>query len=106
VAEYARAHGVTDVHAVALAVSEAVTNAVVHAYSEAPSPGDVEIIAQRHLDDGLEVVISDYGHGMRPRPDSPGMGVGLPLLATLADHFEIEGGVSGGTRVRMTFAAT
>jgi serine/threonine-protein kinase RsbW len=105
VAQYAQAHGVIDVHAVALAVSEAVTNAVVHAYSDAALPGDVEIFAQRHLDDGLEVVVSDYGHGLLPRPDSPGMGVGLPLLATLADHFEIERGDSGGTRVRMTFAA-
>jgi serine/threonine-protein kinase RsbW/stage II sporulation protein AB (anti-sigma F factor) len=105
VAQYAQAHGVIDVHAVALAVSEAVTNAVVHAYSDAALLGDVEIFAQRHLDDGLEVVVSDYGHGLLPRPDSPGMGVGLPLLATLADHFEIERGDSGGTRVRMTFAA-
>jgi anti-sigma regulatory factor (Ser/Thr protein kinase) len=69
VATYAQQHGVANVHAVALAVSEAVSNAVVHAYTDAESPGDVEVVAQRHLDNGLEVVVSDDGHGMHPRPD-------------------------------------
>jgi anti-sigma regulatory factor (Ser/Thr protein kinase) len=87
-------------------VSEAVTNAVIHAYSDAPAPGDVEVVAQRHLDDGLEVVVCDDGHGMKPRPDSPGVGVGLPLVATLAEQFEIEAREGGGTRLRMIFAAT
>jgi anti-sigma regulatory factor (Ser/Thr protein kinase) len=105
VAEYARAHGVADVHAVTLAVSEAVSNAVVHAYTTVESGGDVEVAARRHPDDGLEVVVSDHGQGMKPRPDSPGTGLGLPLIARLAERFEIEPRQGGGTRLRMFFSA-
>lgn len=105
-AAYGREHGVADPASLRLAVSEAVTNAVLHAYIDAPAPGEIEVVAVRHPDDGLEVRVCDDGRGMKPRPDSPGMGVGLPLVATLAEHFEIEARSGGGTRLRMTFAVT
>jgi len=41
VKEFAREHGAADPNAVALAVSEAVTNAIVHAYVDAPEPGEI-----------------------------------------------------------------
>ena len=84
---YAREHGAVDPDGIALAVSEAVTNAVIHAYVDAPQPGDVEVFAKRHLGDGLEVRVCDDGRGMMPRSDSPGLGVGLPLVAKLAQRF-------------------
>jgi anti-sigma regulatory factor (Ser/Thr protein kinase) len=102
---YAREHGARDPDAVALAVTEAVTNAVVHAYVDEPEPGDVEVIAQRTADDALEVLVCDDGRGMMPRYDSPGIGLGLPLAATLAERFEVEARPGGGTRVRMAFDA-
>jgi anti-sigma regulatory factor (Ser/Thr protein kinase) len=105
VVAYARQYGVVDADAVALAVSEAVTNAVLHAYVDDAEPGDVEVTAQRHPDDGFEVRVCDHGRGMKPRSDSPGMGVGLPLVATLAERFEVEARLGGGTSVRMIFAA-
>jgi anti-sigma regulatory factor (Ser/Thr protein kinase) len=105
VADYARRHGASDAEAIALAVSEVVTNAVLHAYIERPEPGDIEVTALRHPCDGLEVRVCDDGRGMKPRPDSPGMGVGLPLAATLAEEFEVEARPGGGTRIRMVFAA-
>jgi serine/threonine-protein kinase RsbW/stage II sporulation protein AB (anti-sigma F factor) len=105
-AAYGQAHGVADVAGLMLAVSEAVTNAVLHAYVDAPAPGDIEVVAQRHPDDGLEIRVCDDGRGMKPRPDSPGLGLGLPLVATLAEHFEIEAKTGGGTRLRMRFAVT
>jgi anti-sigma regulatory factor (Ser/Thr protein kinase) len=101
---YACENGVLDPEAVALAVSEAVTNAVLHAYVDQREPGAVEVIAERHPDDGFEVRVCDDGRGMKPRPDSPGLGVGLPLVATLAEHLEIEARAGGGTRIRMVFA--
>lgn len=101
---YAREHGALDPGAIALAVSEAVTNVVVHAYIEAPQPGDVEVFARRHPDDGIEVHVCDEGRGMKPRDDSPGIGFGLPLVAKLAERFRVEARPSGGTAVSMFFA--
>ena len=100
---YAREHGAVDPDAIALAVSEAVTNAVIHAYVDQPLPGDVQVFAKRHPDNGLEIQVCDEGRGMRPRSDSPGLGVGLPLVAKLAQHFRIETRPTGGTAVRMVF---
>ena len=38
-----------------------------------------------------------------PRPDSPGLGLGLPLIATLAESLELGTGPDDETEVRMTF---
>jgi serine/threonine-protein kinase RsbW len=105
VKSHARAQGARDPDAIALAVTEAVTNAVVHAYVDAPEPGEVEVVVQRVGDDCVEILVCDEGRGMRPRTDSPGLGLGLPLVATLAERFEVQARADGGTRVRMAFAA-
>jgi anti-sigma regulatory factor (Ser/Thr protein kinase) len=105
VVAHAREHGASDLGGIALAVSEAVTNVVLHAYIEQAEAGDVEVIAERHPGDGFEVRVCDEGRGMKPRTDSPGLGLGLPLVATLAERFEVEARLDGGTRVRMVFAA-
>jgi serine/threonine-protein kinase RsbW len=102
---HAREQGARDPDAVALAVTEAVTNAVLHAYVDAPEPGEIEVIVQRPPErDSVEILVCDDGRGMRPRTDSPGLGLGLPLVATLAEHFEVQARDGGGTRVRMAFA--
>jgi serine/threonine-protein kinase RsbW/stage II sporulation protein AB (anti-sigma F factor) len=103
VRDYAEQHGASDPGAIALAVTEAITNAVVHAYVDAPEPGEIEVVAQP-ADDGIEILVSDDGRGMLPRADSPGLGLGLPLVATLAKRFEVEARSGGGTRVSMAFA--
>ena len=99
----AREQGAVDPAAVALAVSEAVTNAVIHAYVDEARPGDVEVSVERHPGNGLEIHVLDDGRGMLPRSDSPGLGVGLPLVARLAEAFRVEARPSGGTVVSMTF---
>src|SRR6478735_9563658 len=86
VAAYARLHGIADVDGVALAVSEVITNVVLHAYVGAPAPGLVYVTAALVDGEGLVVWVGDDGRGMTPRSDSPGIGVGLPLVATLAHH--------------------
>ena len=91
---------------VALAVSEACTNAVVHAYRGARTRGrpEVSVCAERR-DRCLQVTVSDSGCGPRPRADSPGLGLGTPLMAVLADHLEITQNPEGpGTVVRLRFA--
>jgi serine/threonine-protein kinase RsbW len=102
VREFAIAHRVPDTDAVALAVTEAVANAVVHAYRDGDS-GDVRVVTCVERD-RLVVVVRDYGCGMRPRHDSPGLGIGLSTIGHLADHFNVEAPDGDGTRLRMHFA--
>jgi anti-sigma regulatory factor (Ser/Thr protein kinase) len=87
---------------IGLAVSEAATNAVLHAYLGATQPGPL-LLSARLMDDRVHVVVRDHGRGMTPRPDSPGLGLGLPLMTRLADAVQISTHPEGGTEVRMTF---
>jgi len=89
---------------VALAVSEAVNNVVVHAYRDrdaSTEPGRVHVAVTLERDD-LVVAVSDEGTGMKPRTDSPGAGLGLPIIATLADRVEVDR-LATGTRLVMAF---
>lgn len=90
---------------VKLAVSEAVTNAVVHAYEGVEQPGEVRVVAFVE-EDTVHLIVSDDGVGMMPRLDSPGLGVGLPLIASSADTLQIGDSERGGTELAMTFRAT
>lgn len=87
---------------VALAVGEACANAVVHAYADR-EPGILRVTADI-TPDGLEIIIADEGHGLAPRPDSPGLGLGLPLMASLTTALEFRVGARGGTEIWMVFA--
>jgi anti-sigma regulatory factor (Ser/Thr protein kinase) len=81
---------------VALAVSEAVGNAVRHAYDD--DSGRVEIAA-RHAADWLEVVVRDWGKGWRPSSD-PGLGLGVPLMRSMAE-LAVTAPDGGGCRVSL-----
>ena len=84
-----------------LAVTEACTNVVVHAY---PDRDDGPLGVQATLDERtLTIVVTDEGRGVLPRADSPGLGLGLPLIATLAESLELGTGDHHQTEVRMTF---
>jgi anti-sigma regulatory factor (Ser/Thr protein kinase) len=87
---------------VKLAVSEACSNVVVHAYPDGREGLlDLDVLTGGPV---LGVVVRDHGRGMAPRADSPGLGVGLPLIASLAETLELSNAANGGTEVRMTFA--
>jgi anti-sigma regulatory factor (Ser/Thr protein kinase) len=86
---------------IALAVTEACTNAVVHAY---PNGGGTINVTASHVDGQFEVTVRDHGGGMSPRVDTPGLGVGLPVIAAIARSVEIGSPNGGGTEVRMQFA--
>ncbi len=104
VIDFAAAHGASDweLEGIALAVCEALTNVVVHAYVGRAEPGVVTV--QAWMDgECLHVVVGDEGIGMRPRTDSPGLGHGLPVIYRIAADVEIEDGAPG-TRLTMTFA--
>jgi anti-sigma regulatory factor (Ser/Thr protein kinase) len=104
VAEFVAAAGVREpqLAAVKLAVSEAVTNAVMHAYVDADEPGEVHVVAYVR-GATVHITVSDDGIGMMPRLDSPGLGVGLPFIADTADTLDIDSAEGGGTQLRMSF---
>ena len=88
---------------VALAVSEAATNAVVHGSAGRADPqvrlcvdvGDLEML----------VTISDEGDGLKPRlrmVDGTHTGAGLTIIANLTGRLDVQTG-SEGTDVRLTF---
>lgn len=90
---------------VKMAVSEACSNAIQHAYDD--ERGVLEVDAS--VEGGrLLVSVRDHGSGMRPRIAHPesgseALGLGLPLIAALSDGFEIRGGGEGGIEVRVAF---
>ena len=105
VAHFAQGHGASkrSLESMNVAVSEALTNVVIHAYRDAEQPGPVLLVAA--VRDGLLFVsIADEGCGMTPRPDSPGLGLGMGLMANLADTFEVASRPAGpGMVLRMRF---
>src|SRR6516225_9620074 len=86
---------------VRLAVSEALTNAVVHAY-RGGEPGRFQVTAAVASGE-LWILISDDGRGLHAWNDSRGLGIGLSLISGLSDDFAIVTRASGGTEVQMRF---
>ena len=84
-----------------LAVTEACTNVVRHAYPGGQT-GPVEI-SIHPLEEAVSVVVSDQGRGIGASSDTNGPGLGLPLIAALADSLEIERTTSAGSRLVMSF---
>jgi anti-sigma regulatory factor (Ser/Thr protein kinase) len=90
---------------VMLAVSEAANNVLLHAYRTCARPGAIRIAATAGAE-RIEVTIEDDGGGLAPRPDSPGAGLGLPLMAQLTDALDVKRRPDGGTRVAMAWRRT
>ena len=91
-----------DVDAMLLCVSEAVTNAVLHAYPDGAPAADVEVEAGL-FETYLALTVRDHGRGIGPRAESPGFGVGLPLIAQIASSAQVHNRASGGTEITMRF---
>jgi serine/threonine-protein kinase RsbW len=89
--------------ALRLAVSEALTNVVVHAYDG--ERGMMTLEAGCEDAGQLLIRVLDEGRGLTPRPVSPGLGLGLGLMAKMADGFLIASrDGTPGTVVSMRFA--
>ncbi len=88
------------VEAVRLAASEAITNVVMHAYRG--HGGEIHVRADLAAGE-LWVLIGDDGVGLSAHRESPGLGVGLALIAQSADGLTIINRAEGGTEVRMCF---
>mgnify|MGYP000073562385 CR=1 FL=1 len=81
-----------------VAVSDAVTNVV----ESGPPSRAITIVGDLH-ERALVVEIHDGGHGLHASPDPTGLGHGLPLMATLADHLEFRSSGVSGPEVVLTF---
>lgn len=100
VGDFAAAHD-ADVAGVKLAVTEAVGNAVLHGFGEDAS-GRIWVRAVREHD-ALVIAVEDDGTGIRPRIDSPGLGLGIPIIESTCDALTISDRPGGGARLVMRF---
>jgi anti-sigma regulatory factor (Ser/Thr protein kinase) len=79
-----------------------VTNVVVHAYRDADEPGVVMVEMQKP-DGYLCLYVRDHGTGVVPQLGTPGLGLGLPLIAGAAASSELRTIDGRGTEVIMRF---
>jgi anti-sigma regulatory factor (Ser/Thr protein kinase) len=86
---------------VRLCVSEAVSNAVVHAYPNGEA-GSVRVGAVA-IEGELLIHVVDDGRGFHGATPSPGLGLGLPLMAKLSDGLVVRERSSGGVEVHLRF---
>jgi len=91
---------------VKLALTEACTNAVQHAYANGTGDGVVEI-SYRLYPDRIEVEVSDNGGGFSQPVASKAEnelltegGLGIAIIRALADELEIGGRPGGGSTLR------
>ncbi|HOO30171.1 MAG: anti-sigma F factor [Bacillota bacterium] len=104
---------VEDLEDIKLAVSEAVSNCVIHAY---PGPGEARptvLMVMEARESEFVVSIEDKGIGiadvaMARKPgvttDSERLGMGFTLMEALADQVDVKSELGVGTRVEMIFS--
>jgi serine/threonine-protein kinase RsbW/stage II sporulation protein AB (anti-sigma F factor) len=104
VAGFAAAGGLSGVRVVDVraCVSEAVTNAVLHAFRDGRTAGRI-MVSAHFTGEALIVTVGDDGIGFLPRSDSPGLGLGLTIIRRLSDSMTVADRALGGTEVSMAF---
>lgn len=101
---------IEEINDIKTAVSEAVTNCVVHAYAD--NKGIVQIECKIDQTNVLEISVRDFGKGiadvkeaMEPffttAPDEERSGMGFTIIETFMDEMSVTSAVGEGTCVRM-----
>lgn len=101
---------VQEIGEVKTAVSEAVTNAIVHGYRG--TEGTVELLLRHYSDGSLYIAIKDKGRGiadidqaMTPlfttAPEEERSGLGFSVMASFMDKLRVKSGENKGTTVIM-----
>lgn len=99
------------------AVSEAVTNAIIHGYGNHTSKeawDEIPVVELQCAREGvkLEICIIDHGIGIEDiekakqpfyttKPDMERSGMGFVFMETFMDHLEVESQIGEGTKVTM-----
>jgi len=96
--------GIADLKTV---VSEACANVVRHAYEDEDEAGTLEIDLNPEPQE-LQMVVRDFGGGIRPWPsgDVPSLRLGLPIIGALSSSFQLVSVLSGGTEITIRFACS
>jgi len=91
------------VAAAVLSINEAATNAIVHGYGGGRPEEAVRLLLSSEPG-WLRAVVADDGSGLRPRRNSPGLGLGFAIIGQLTDELELHEGADGaGIEVRLSF---
>ncbi len=94
-----------------IAVSEACTNVIEHAFGDDPAAGDHRIKLTFYVaDKELTIEVEDEGCGFDPKhlppvadkPFAEGTGLGLYLMGEMMDEIKIESAPGSGTKIMMT----
>jgi stage II sporulation protein AB (anti-sigma F factor) len=103
---------ISELDDIKVAISEAVSNAIIHGYGEGYSGGPKEIeFAMNLYEDKLEYIVKDYGKGIEDielactpsySSDPERMGLGFVFMKSFMDDLDIESKLDQGTTVRMT----
>lgn len=99
-----------EINDIKTAISEAVTNCVVHAYAKKTS-GTIIINAELY-NDAITVIVSDRGIGIKDvpralepfyttRPDEERSGMGFTVMQSFMDTLDVVSNVNSGTTVTM-----
>jgi stage II sporulation protein AB (anti-sigma F factor) len=92
-------------------VSEAVTNAIIHGYDNAPN--EMISISVEIIDEQVTITVEDTGAGIADlelarqplftsKPELERSGMGFTIMENFMDEIEIVSGVGKGTTVKMT----
>ena len=100
----------TEIDEIKVAVSEAISNAVIHGYGEFVDKENYIELVMNLYQDKLEFIITDYGRGivnveeaMQPSfsSDPERMGLGFVFMDSFMDELEVISEPGQGTTVRM-----
>lgn len=103
---------ISELDDIKVAVSEAVSNAVIHGYGAdyTGEPGDIEFTMILY-EDRLEYVVTDFGKGIADiklactpsySSDPERMGLGFVFMKSFMDELDIKSSINQGTTIRMT----
>ena len=100
---------VSEITEIKTAVSEAVTNAIIHGYAE--QIGNVELFCA-YKENKIYLEVADNGSGIEnitlareplytSKPDMERSGMGFTIMEAFMDHIHIESETGNGTRIYM-----